>query len=117
MPGYGWLTINVGDNANTMDFWEMTLVFYANVFTLDPYRQTIWWTRLIADMFNDSPTGAAFELTIAGSYYFDIGTAGVAYCESAGTEGAELFASLISGTYYTYTNAHLNSGKFAPVSG
>jgi len=93
------------------------MVIYANIFTLDPYRQTIWWTRIIADMFNDDPNGDAFTLSIGASYYFDIGTAGVSYCEAAGTEGAELFAALTSSTYYTYTNAHLNSGKFTPVQG
>jgi len=92
------------------------MIFYANVFTLDPYRQTIWWTRFIADMYNDDPNGDVFELTIAASYYFDIGTAGVAYCEAAGLESSELFNALTNGgAYYTYTDAHAAPGVFAPI--
>jgi len=90
MPTFAYTSISFG--ATNSEFWEVSIIIGVNVFTLDPYRQTIWFSRFLQNSaeYNDS----SFLVYIGAVYEFLIGKGGLLYCESAITNGNELFSWL-----------------------
>lgn len=80
------------------------MVWNADILTIKPYRQTIWWTRFLGHLIDTGSFVA--HAWVGGAYDFEFGSAYISWCETASISSIELFSALASnGPYWTQDSA------------
>lgn len=77
-----------------------------NIFSITPYRQWVWWTKLV-----EVAQGTAWSLNVAADYDVTVGQGYVSMCEVAANYEADVTNNLdgASSSWWTYYTAYTNS--------
>ena len=81
----GYVALGFGDTNNADVDYYVEFDGTADVFTLVPYKQILFFTRL-------TEASGGLHAWVGGAYNFEIGSAYISYCESAYTFDSDIWS-------------------------
>ena len=105
---YGFRTYlngDVGVTINIEEYWQVGFWGNADIFTIHPYRQAIWFTKVLAEIVSGNTP--AFHLWAGGSYDIEFGSLYISYTEAASGGYEDLMYQFfgLGGGWWYYVSA------------